>query len=635
MICTPAFIQALSDCRDTSLIGGKAANLCRLIQAGFPVPGGFVVTTQAQRFAQAQSSAADALPTAVAEEVCQAYRAMGGGRVAVRSSATAEDSVAASMAGQYETFLDIQGESSLLDAIQQCWASLDSPRALAYLREHEIDPSCVAMAVVVQRLVPADVAGVLFTTNPHEGGGGEMLIEAGWGLGESVVSGQVQPDTLRVDRQTGRVLAAMIAGNNGHATEEQRENDSPRQRSCLDGQDVHRLWQLGNRAVDHFNAPQDIEWAIQGGRLYVLQSRPITTLDGVESREIVLQTARQRLHRQSVAGGGPWVLHNLAESLFHPTPLTWSVISRFMSGAGGMGGMYRRAGFEPSAAVEHEGFLERIAGRVYMDAARAPEMFFKDFPFAYALEELQRSPDASQAPPTVPRGSLSSLWRARRRLAAVKSKLDALSVDCDRQLREVVLPALARYVADARRSDLRQLPADRLIACWQEHEKQVLDTFAAQLLLPSLIGEMAIASLRAFLAEVFWDEDPDCAGLPDLVGRSARPDGRCDAELYEVGKGTRSLEAWLGEYGHRAADELELAAPRGASRHRPARYARWRRGLPPAAAPWKPIAVTLKRSIAAWQRFAGGSLTATVKILTAASISCGGTLPSAKTASIS
>ncbi len=170
---TPSFTQPLSDCRDSSLVGGKAANLGRLIRAGFPVPDGFVVTTQAYRFAQAQSSAgnrSETLPGAVADAVRLAYRAMGSGQVAVRSSATAEDSAGASMAGQYETFLNVQGDCGLLDAVRQCWASLAGPRALAYLREHEIDPACVAMAVVVQRLVPADVAGVLFTTNPHDGG---------------------------------------------------------------------------------------------------------------------------------------------------------------------------------------------------------------------------------------------------------------------------------------------------------------------------------------------------------------------------------------------------------------------------------------------------------------------------------
>ena len=604
MIRTPAFTQALSDCRDTSLVGGKAANLGRLLRAGFPVPDGFVVTTRAYRLAQAQSSTgavADTMPAAVADELCQAYRSMGGGRVAVRSSATAEDRAAASMAGQYETFLDVQGESGLLAAVRQCWASLDSPRALAYLREHEIDPACVDMAVVVQRLVPAEVAGVLFTTNPHDGGHREMLVEASLGLGEAVVSGQVQPDTLRVDRETGCVLAATIAGNHasvgwtaesvpgsrtdsevhptaastsghdvGHhvpivvagVPQDRRENQAPPRRSCLDGRDVHRLWQLGRRAVDHFGVPQDIEWAIHAGRVYVLQSRPITTLDGIESRENVLQAARRRLREESAAGRGPWVVHNLAETLAHPTPLTWSVVSRFMSGAGGLGGMYRQAGFEPAATVDREGFLERIAGRIYMDASRAPEMFFEDFPFAYELDDLVRSPDASQTPPTLPRGSFSSRWRAGRRLAAVRAQLHALSLDFDRQLRDTIFPAFARYVADAKRVDLQRLSTDGLIEHWQECERQVLDTFGAQSLMPSLIGEMAISELRAFLAESFWKEDPDA--LAYLISSGGPPDCTVtrDAELYEVGKGKRSLETWVGEHGHRAADELELAAPR-------------------------------------------------------------------------
>ena len=575
---TPSYTQPLCDCRDTSLVGGKAANLGRLVRAGFPVPDGFVVTTRAYRLARSESpdgKLADTLPSGVAEEVCQAYRAMGCGRVAVRSSATAEDSAGASMAGQYETFLDVEGDAGLLDAVRRCWAGLDAARALAYLREHEIDAAGVAMAVVVQRLVPADVAGVLFTTNPHDGSHREMLVEAAPGLGEAVVSGQVQPDTLRIDRQTGRVLAAMLGGNHDGAAADNvsgtlrvpaangtRSVPDTNRQSCLDGRDVYRLWQLGNRALEHFGSPQDIEWAIHAGRLYVLQSRPITTLDGVESRENVLQAARQRLRQESAAGRGPWVLHNLAETLSHPTPLTWSVIGRFMSGAGGLGGMYRRAGFQPSATADREGFLERIAGRVYMDASRARRCSSRSSLSPTRWKTSSRSPDASQTPPTVPRGSLSSRWRAGRRLAAVRAKLRALSLDYDRQLRDTVFPAFARYVADAKRVDLRSLSTDRLIECWQEREKQVLDKFGAESLLPSLIGEMAIAELRTFLAESFWEEDPDA--LAYLISSGGPPDRTVtrDAALYEVGKGSRSLETWLGDYGHRAGDELELAAPR-------------------------------------------------------------------------
>lgn len=224
MIHSPRFTQELSECCNTLLAGGKAVNLGRLMRAGFPVPEGFAVTTRAWQQRDGQDGAGVAstlsaesttsmssMPALVAEEIRSAYRTLGSPVVAVRSSATAEDMAAASMAGQYETFLDIQGEPALLDAIQRCWASLNTSRVRSYLREHAVDSARVAMAVVVQRLVPADVAGVLFTTSPRDGHRREMLLEASWGLGEMVVSGRVQPDILRLEQSTGRVLEAVIA----------------------------------------------------------------------------------------------------------------------------------------------------------------------------------------------------------------------------------------------------------------------------------------------------------------------------------------------------------------------------------------------------------------------------------------
>ena len=232
--------------------------------------------------------------------------------------------------------------------------------------------------------------------------------------------------------------------------EERLVEESNRHRPCLRGRDVHHLWQLGKQVAEHFRSPQDIEWAIYNNELYLLQSRPITTLQAAEAYEDVLFTTRRHLRQESAAGRGPWVMHNLAETLSHPTPLTWSVIRRFMSGSGGFGAMYRQAGFEPSPAVDREGFLDLIAGRVYMDAARAPEMFFENYPFVYVLEELKRNPNASQTPPTLPRGSLSSRIKVGRRLAVVNAKLRELAVDYDRQLRETLFPAISQYVADAK-----------------------------------------------------------------------------------------------------------------------------------------------------------------------------------------
>ncbi len=383
------FTPSLFDCRDITLAGGKAVNLGQLIRAGFPVPGGFVVNTLAYGLARSRTSenVPTELPAEVAEEICAAYRAMGAGVVAVRSSATAEDMAGASMAGQYETFLDIEGEEALLDAVRRCWASLDSPRIRAYLQEHQIDPARVSMAVVVQRLVFADVAGVLFTANPNESTGAagsngarEMLVEASWGLGESVVSGRVQPDVLHLEQESGRVLAATIADKRvslfAGDREERPVEEWRRRLPCLRGRDVHRLWQLGRRTAQHFGVPQDIEWAIHGDDLYLLQSRPITTRIEAEAREDLLRTTRQHLRQEVALGRGPWVVHNLAETLPHPTMLTWSIMQRFMSGAGGYGNLYRQAGFEPAPSVLTAGFLERIAGRIYMDAARAPGNVF-------------------------------------------------------------------------------------------------------------------------------------------------------------------------------------------------------------------------------------------------------------------
>src|SRR5687767_12094548 len=385
---SPVLIQDLSDCRDKSLAGGKAINLGDLIRAGFPVPGGFVITTEAARVAR--SCGSSQMPDAIAEEIKKSWRSMGACPVAVRSSATAEDMADASMAGQYDTFLDIDSEEKLLNAVQCCWASLDSPRTRTYLTQHGINLATVAMAVVVQKLVPADVAGVLFSANPQTGSREEMLIEASWGLGECVVSGRVQPDVLRIEESSGKVLAATISDKQvwlkpGEEDEKPVEEDR-RKVPCLRSDDVARLWELGRRAAQHFGRPQDIEWAIHNGNLFLLQSRPITTLEDAEAYEQLLSSTRARLRELFTQGRGPFVLHNISETLQHPTPLTWSVIGNFMSGRGGFGRMYKALGFEPSPRAQNDGFLQRIGGRAYMDLSLAAEMFFPNYPFKYDLD---------------------------------------------------------------------------------------------------------------------------------------------------------------------------------------------------------------------------------------------------------
>jgi phosphohistidine swiveling domain-containing protein len=560
------FTTSLSDCRNSELVGGKAASLGDLIRAGFPVPTGFVIDTRAYRLAHTSDpERTESVPADIADEVRQRYHAMGGGSVAVRSSATVEDLAAASMAGQCDTFLDVDGDEALLDAVRRCWASLRTPRIRTYLEQHQIEYAQVAMAVVVQRLVPSDVAGVLFTVDPN-GGRDRMVIEASWGLGETVVGGRVQPDVLRLEATTGRVLSASIADKAIYvaagAPGERPVEEGRRTQACLSSRDVHALWQLGRQVEQHCGAPRDIEWAIHNSRVFLLQARPITTWREADAVYQIISRARQHLHQERAAGRGPWVQHNLAETLPHPTRFTWSVIKRFMSGAGGFGAMYRRVGFQPSPAVDHEGFLELIAGQVYMDVSRAPEMFGSDFPFAYDLATLDRDPDASQKAPSIPCGSFSMRMKAARLLANAGGRIKSLSESADVEFRSTTAPAIQRWVAKARRQDLGALSTEELIAHWHEREHQVLDIFGPETLLPSLICGMVWTDLETFLEEHFWDERPDA--LARLVAAGGTPDRTIvsDAELYEVATGRRNMKTWIAANRHRGPSEFDLAAPR-------------------------------------------------------------------------
>lgn len=242
---------------DLATAGGKGANLGELIRAGVRVPPGFVVTTEAHVAAGPDG----AVPEPVAEAIRGAYSGLGRGPVAVRSSATAEDLPGAAFAGQQDTFLDVAGESAVLDAVRGCWASLRSERAVAYRAHRGIPEAAVRMAVVVQRMVPAAVAGVAFTANPVTGARSETVIDAGLGLGEAVVSGTVTADHLVVDRADARPPtvsgpALIRLGTAG----------------------VHELVAVAARIEAHFGRPQDIEWAYVDQALWIVQARPMTAL---------------------------------------------------------------------------------------------------------------------------------------------------------------------------------------------------------------------------------------------------------------------------------------------------------------------------------------------------------------------
>ncbi|MDO5735591.1 MAG: PEP/pyruvate-binding domain-containing protein [Propionibacteriaceae bacterium] len=271
---------------DVAQAGGKAANLGELLHAGFAVPSGFVVTTGAHRSAMESVPPGVAVedatvPEGVAVDIRDFYARMGGGPVAIRSSATAEDLPGAAFAGQQDTYLNIIGSDDVVAAVRDCWASLFSERAVAYRDRLGIHPDTVAMAVVVQRMVPAEVAGVMFTAHPVTGARDVVVIDSSRGLGESVVSGLVTPDHVVVNGR-GRIVERRLGGagivieadDGGGTLQREQSFDSP---ALTDGQ-VVRLAAIGRRIEAHFARPQDIEWAIHAGHLAILQARAVTAL---------------------------------------------------------------------------------------------------------------------------------------------------------------------------------------------------------------------------------------------------------------------------------------------------------------------------------------------------------------------
>ena len=329
---TIPLVLALDDASATlERVGGKGASLARLVSAGLPVPPGFHITTAAyRRFVtenglQEQILAAvsivavdkpatleeaseriatlfaqSAMPDDIADAIRRAYAELGGDElpVAVRSSATAEDLPEMSFAGQQETYLNMRGDAMVLDAVKRCWASLWTARAIGYRARHDIAPQDVSLAVVVQALVPADAAGILFTANPLTGARDQVMINAAWGLGEAIVGGQVTPDTVLVDKTSETIMEQQISEKDvmtvrtHEGTHEEPVPADRRTKAVLSPAQATELTRVGAQIEHLYGQPMDIEWALQDGDVFVVQARPITALPDAQRASESLLTVQ-------------------------------------------------------------------------------------------------------------------------------------------------------------------------------------------------------------------------------------------------------------------------------------------------------------------------------------------------------
>ena len=567
------------DGTDLPHVGGKGLNLGKLTRAGFRVPQGFCVTTDAYRFSvrglseENESSVKDIeLPPELVAAVHTAREQLQTATVAVRSSATAEDLEEASFAGQQDTFLNVMSDE-LLDALKACWASLWSERAIAYRQTQGIIDDGLAMAVVVQEMCDADVSGVLFTVSPFDPQ--VSIVESNWGLGESVVSGAITPDSFHVSRETGGVVESDIAVKREMITATGvNEVSSPQQDipSLTDTQ-LKELVQLGRQVEICYEQPMDIEWALADGQFVLLQARYITvqditskapkgTIEELRQEEIRMLEARAETH------GTVWCHHNLAEVLPAPLPMTWRIMKAFMSGAGGLGEAYRSLGFYPSERVNSEGVLDLICGRIYVNLNREAELHFDGFPFAHDFDALKQNPQQAmyaQAQTDIKRSD-ASFWLKLPlhivRMSRAEMRLRQYRSDFDRLLTEEVFPAFQAEIEAERDILYSDLSDAELLAKFQTWRTKTLDDFAPKALTATLLAGFSLQRLEAGLQKCLDETAAKVLASKLISGLSGNLTVETNEKLSQVATGELTLTDFLKNYGHRAVDEFELAQPR-------------------------------------------------------------------------
>jgi rifampicin phosphotransferase len=562
--------------------GGKGASLARLARAGFPVPPGFHVTTSAYldfvggglrepvlaaasaidvsdpaTFEAASARigelfAAQPLPAPTAAAIAGAYAALGDDApVAVRSSATAEDLPGMSAAGQHDTYLNIHGEAAVLDAVKRCWASLWSARAIGYHARHGVAPGDVSIAVVVQRLVPAEAAGVMFTVDPVDGVHDKIVISANWGLGESVVDGSVTPDVAVVDRVSGALVSYQTGSKktttvaDGTAT---RVTDTPaglRSATVLSPDQAGELARIGLEIEKLYDEPVDVEWALVAGEVSVVQARPITA-----PATRPAPGAREQWN-DSLAGDYLWSNGNLGEALPDVmTPATWSFIELFMS----------RMTFPPSLPG-YRGY-GRIGGRFYVNVSMSIslEALVGISPRRFAAllgPVLGKLPPVQEIPrPRLPR------WKAIRLMVpATVAKLRRVIAN-QKQMPTFLAGAPGR--CERLRAEIEQTTdAMALAGLWPAKVRPLLEE-ACDMLATATSRSTTLLSVPGKLATLVGEADSALLlSGHESEGTPLASLGPVTA-LARLARGEIDRDTFVRQYGHRGSQEVELSLPRPA-----------------------------------------------------------------------
>lgn len=542
--------------------GGKGANLGEMTTAGFPVPAGFVLTTAAYNtFVQAhglqqqivdlantvstdeaQSSETASknikqlflsreMPDEIVDELTAANDVLGEVSVAVRSSATAEDLIDASFAGQQETYLNVQGKDALLDAAKQCWASLWTARAITYRLKQNIAPDEVSLAVVVQKQIASEISGVAFSLNPNNNDYDEAVINSNFGLGESIVSGLVTPDSFVVNKVTHQIVEKQLAtkeyvlvSKDGGGMEESTLAD-PKVASLTDAQ-IIALTELITNVEAHYNLPMDIEWAYADGELYLLQVRPITTYVPLPEIMVTEPGAEKYLYLDLIV-----LSQGFQDSLSVMGNEIWGTMLEVIKGDSGM--------FDRGMG----GGVLNIEGRQYLHLSNLMKglgmvsSFIKsyDAPTRNALEAIDLE---SYRPAQTPEPMRGQKWRTTkmvgRMLPGVVSGLFN-----PKKAEETYNNLFEKDVAMAKQLAAQEMPFSALV-------EELLALFGNQMnMIAAVMGPAGLARQR--LSRLFKHDDVDDLLVALQIDLNGNPTSEMGRLMFALAKFPAVQEAATGE----------------------------------------------------------------------------------------
>ncbi len=595
---------------DVELVGGKGANLGEMASAGLPVPPGFCLTAAAYRdFIQATGMdgtiggilaesrlddpaeveastarirglfAEQPVPAMMATQAVDAYHRLGQQLgvpdmtqfpVAVRSSATAEDLPSASFAGQQETYLNVCGAESLLEHVKHCWASLWTARAVTYRARQGFDQQRVYLAVVVQAMIPSEASGILFTANPVTGNRDEAIINASWGLGEAVVSSLVTPDTFTVRKSDGGITSRQIGAKERMitCTDDGRTVDLPtpdeqRDRPSLSDDQLAELLAIAHTIETHYGAPQDIEWAYAHGRLFILQSRAITTLaalrdaaDDVEyNRTMFIEIFPDALSPTFLSAIRPLIRSMLdfgLETLGFSPPQGMEAVEVFYHQPY-LSRNYIAAALEPLSPAVREHLVGRFVNLFGRDKQKLPWELSPTFLglVARLLRLLVSLPD--QLPDLIDR------YRAEVAEASAISLQSVPDAEIVAHIRELVFGTTSRLMDyDFLMIFLVRITYQMLSTLLQRHFGQETEAISAKLI-SGVTGNVTMEANKRL-----WDLAQIAKASPEVSDLLRRYSGR-EVRTYleqapEAQPFLEGLERLLSEYGHREV-RLDILYP--------------------------------------------------------------------------